>query len=360
MTPTDLPMPGEGIAILSSAKQTITKIGLDSCAAKLLSPGTVLFSSRATIGKLGIITVPMATNQGFVNLSPKPGITSRFLAYSLWNRIDRIKGLAGSTTFKEVSRGNIKKFRLAVPPLPEQEHIVGILDATEELRRSREQADRRTADLIPALFHQMFGDPATNTKGWQVVKVEAIAERVTKGTTPTTLGKTFSETGVPFLRAENLQNGTIDLSQGSLFIDEETDELLSRSRIRENDVLISIAGTIGRMAVTPSSTGHMNCNQAVAIVRPLGKVIPVFLMHCLASAAIQRKMMGATVTGTISNLSLGQIKQVQIPLPPLPLQRDFAARIAGIRVMESGQAASRRRLDDLFQSLLHRAFRGDL
>ena len=83
VTPTDLPMPGAGIAEVYNTADHITERGLRSCAAKLLPVGTVLYSSRATIGKIGIARVPLATNQGFANFTPKPGIESKYLAYAL-------------------------------------------------------------------------------------------------------------------------------------------------------------------------------------------------------------------------------------------------------------------------------------
>jgi type I restriction enzyme, S subunit len=356
-------MPGEGIAILSSAKQTITKIGLDSCAAKLLSPGTVLFSSRATIGKLGIIIVPMATNQGFVNLSPKPGITSRFLAYSLWNRIERIKGLAGSTTFKEVSRGNIKKFRLAVPPLPEQEHIVGILDAAEELRRSREQADHRTADLIPALFHEMFGDPATNPKGWPVFPIAELCAGkygVKAGPFGSALKKDcYTTSGYRVYGQEQVIAGNFSI--GDYFIDQEKFESLKSCEVKPGDLLISLVGTIGRVVVVPSDVVPGIINPRLLKVTPNPEILDsVFLARFLSHASTQESLSQSANGGTMGVLNAGILKKVWVPLPPLPLQRDFAERVAGIQAMEASQVASRRRLDDLFQSLLHRAFRGEL
>ena len=98
VTPTDLPALGEGISELDNTTEAITNEGLSSCSARLLPPGTVLFSSRATIGKVAIAAVPLATNQGFANFIPKSEVESRYLAWCLYQSADRIAGLAGSTT----------------------------------------------------------------------------------------------------------------------------------------------------------------------------------------------------------------------------------------------------------------------
>jgi len=109
LTPTDLPMPGQGIADVFDTANKITDEGLSAISAQLLPVGTVLFSSRATIGKLGISKVPLVTNQGFANFIPKKGVNEKYLAYCLLHFSSNISALAGSTTFKEVTKTSLKK-----------------------------------------------------------------------------------------------------------------------------------------------------------------------------------------------------------------------------------------------------------
>ena len=151
-----------------------------------------------------------------------------------------------------------------------------------------------------------------------------LATLVTKGTTPKTLGYLYTKTGIPFLRAENISDLSVKWSDDALYIDEVTDKALSRSRIFPNDVLISIAGTIGRVGVVPEEAPPLNCNQAVAIVRPGPRVSPRYLAYWLSCGDAQRQIAKAQVTATISNLSLGQISKLEVPLPPLPEQRRIA------------------------------------
>lgn len=156
---------------------------------------------------------------------------------------------------------------------------------------------------------------------WPTYKLGRLCSLVTKGTTPRTLGKEYVSTGIPFLRAENLQGDEIVLNNKTLFIDENTNKLLSRSIIFPDDVLISIAGTIGRCAIVPSDAQTMNCNQAVAIARISGPLERRYLLHWLKTSDAQMQMIGSRVTQTISNLSLTQIKNLKVPLPPISEQR---------------------------------------
>ena len=160
---------------------------------------------------------------------------------------------------------------------------------------------------------------------WPTIALKEESIVITKGTTPTSLGHEFTDNGVPFLRAQNLVDGTISVEADPLYISEDTNKVLKRSKIQPDDVLISIAGTIGRASIVPSNAREMNCNQAVAIVRPSEKVNRRFLLHWLSSRDAISQVSKGKVTGVISNLSLGQIGQLKVPLPPLDEQKRIAA-----------------------------------
>ncbi len=186
---------------------------------------------------------------------------------------------------------------------------------------------------------------------WERVAIGSIAKTVTKGTTPTSIGYDFSDRGIPFLRVNNIQGGELDIDD-ILFINDETDNALKRSRIQPRDVLLSIAGTIGRTAVVPDNAPAMNCNQAVAIIRLEENVSPRYLSHWLNTGDAYRQISGSKVTGTISNLSLGCIKNLEIPLPPIAEQR----RIAAILDKADGVRRKRKEAIALTEELLRSAF----
>ncbi len=174
LTPTDLPMPGKGIADVSDTAGKITGEGLAAISAQLLPVGTVLFSSRATIGKLGISRVPLVTNQGFANFIPKKFVDAKYLAYCLLHYTAEITTLAGSTTFKELTKTALKKYKIPLPALSEQLRIVEIIDQADALRKKRAEADAKAARILPALFYKMFGDPATNPRNWNIKSLSQV------------------------------------------------------------------------------------------------------------------------------------------------------------------------------------------
>jgi type I restriction enzyme S subunit len=186
---------------------------------------------------------------------------------------------------------------------------------------------------------------------WKPIRLETITEVITKGTTPTTLGYDFTESGIPFLRVQNIAGGNVNYEKDTLFIDTKTHASLSRSQIQPGDILVSIAGTIGRAGVVPDNAPPLNCNQAVAIVRPTHQVFRPFLRLWIESSAAQGQIRNSTVTGTISNLSLSQLGNLGIPLPPLAEQRRIAEVLNRAEALRAKRRAALAELDSLTQSL---------
>lgn len=179
----------------------------------------------------------------------------------------------------------------------------------------------------------------------------SLSSLITKGTTPTTLGYAHSDSGIPFLRVQNIFGGQINFKEDTLFIDSNTHTALKRSQIQGGDVLVTIAGTIGRTGVVPHDAPEMNCNQAVAIVRPTQEIERSYLRHWLESQEARSQMLGSTVTGTISNLSLSQLGELRVPLPPLEAQRRIAAILDQAETLRTQRRTALALLDSLTQSL---------
>lgn len=134
-----------------------------------------------------------------ITITAKVLCTIRYLFYFL-NNADLWPKRGGGQPF--ISQGDARKVIVPVAPLADQERIVKLLDEADELRKLRAQADRRTSDFIPALFHEMFGDPDSNPKNWQLVKVKDVARLINgRAFKPSEWGKN----GLPIIRIQNLR-----------------------------------------------------------------------------------------------------------------------------------------------------------
>src|SRR6266571_1371522 len=160
---------------------------------------------------------------------------------------------------------------------------------------------------------------------WRMATVADIAIRVTKGTTPSTISGRFVDRGISFVKVESITaDGRIDADKLA-HIDEATNALLSRSVLEQGDILFTIAGTIGRVALVPASLLPANTNQAVAIVRPNPEaVLPRFLYYVLGDESRVRQAHTRVVQSVQANFSLGELSSLEVPLPPLSEQRAIA------------------------------------
>lgn len=246
------------------------------------------------------------------------------------------------------------------PSLAEQERLVKLLDEADELRKLRTQANRRTADLIPALFHDIFGDAghiAHNIRPLSEVAevVSGVAKgRRFNGQKPVT---------VPYIRVANVQAGYLDLAEIKTIeaLPSEVKELT----LKNGDVLLTEGGDfdkLGRGALWEREIPNcIHQNHVFRVRVDYSKLLPVYFEKFLQTPVAKRYFLGcAKRTTTLASINMTQLRGLPVPVPSLTLQRDFAARVSEIRAMEFQQAASRRRLDDLFHSLLHRAFQGEV
>ena len=155
LTPSQLT--GKLINEISETDEYITEKGFENSSVKLLPPGTVIMSSRATIGETVINKVPMTTNQGFANIiCDENKVFNYYLLYLLRYITPRLKALAGGSTFLEISRTNVRSVNIPVPPLPEQKKISSILSSVDESIEKTDEVIKETKELKKGLMQELF------------------------------------------------------------------------------------------------------------------------------------------------------------------------------------------------------------
>ena len=216
---------------------------------------------------------------------------------------------------------------LPVPDIEEQRNIVKAYKTITDRIALKKQINDNLAETIKAIFKSWFLDFTAlgNVEliqsqyglipnGWRYELLGDLCECVTKGTTPTTLGKDFTETGINFIKGESINDDHSFNKTLFAHIDDETDELLKRSRIYENDIVFTIAGTLGKFALVDSSVVPANTNQAVAIIRT-SKISPETLYSYFIGEWQVEFYKKNTQQAVQANLSLGTIKDLPILLP---------------------------------------------
>jgi len=350
-------MPGKGIADVSDTSGKITEEGLAAISAQLLPVGTVLFSSRATIGKLGISRVPLATNQGFANFIPKNFVDAKYLAYCLLHYTAEITALAGSTTFKEVTKTALKKFKIPLPALSEQRRIVEILDQADALRKKRAEADAKAARILPALFYKMFGDPATNPKGWNIKPLSEFEAQVRYG-----LGQPpkTSTTGVALIRATNISRGTI--SPINMICVDPQDVPLGRNAFLKEDEVLVVRSGVYTGDIAQVTNDWEGCVAGYDLVITPGRYLTgEFVESYLLTPFIQKGYFyNLKARAGQPHLNAAQVSATPFLDIPIDLQVQFSEAVQSIRILRKQQGAVSENLKKTLDVLLHRAFTGDL
>jgi type I restriction enzyme S subunit len=167
---------------------------------------------------------------------------------------------------------------------------------------------------------------------WRQVSLGEITEVITKGTTPTTLGRSFVEQGVAFVKAESIDSNGRLIDSKLAAIDDETHELLARSQLQPDDILFSIAGVIGRTAILRPNDVPANTNQALAIIRvgSTPDVVAAFLYYQIRSEPFLHHSLGRVVQTAQANLSLGMLRNAPVLLPPLSEQVRISSILGSI------------------------------
>jgi len=265
--------------------------------------------------------------------------------------LDQIARRGKGATRQRVNLSDFKTVQIPLPPLSDQERIVRILDEVEALRRLRAQADERCSKLVSALFDEMFGDPED---GWRNDKFGNVGslERGRSQHRPRDESALFGGS-YPFI-----QTGDVANSAGRIttFTQTYSERGLAQSRLWPPGTLcITIAANIARTGIL----GFDACFPDSVVGFIPGDHIAVEYVQAWLQT-IQKALEYEAPQAAQKNINLKTLRELDLIVPSLGLQRTFAARVAEIRQLEAAQAASRQRIDDLFQSLLHRAFQGEL
>ena len=201
---------------------------------------------------------------------------------------------------------------------------------------------------------------------WEYVKLGSLVELITKGTTPTSVGFNFVDNGINFIKIESIAlNGKFIPSKFAK-INSECNSSLKRSQLKAGDILFSIAGALGRTAIVTNDILPANTNQALAIIRLQDERIinKEFLARVLVSESIFNQLSEMKGGVAQQNLSLSQIKDFLIPLPPLPIQKKIVAKLdaifAEIDKATAAAKANAKNAEALFQSYLKQIFEYEL
>ena len=346
VTPAEL----DGKKWISSTERTITDMGVKSAHLQLLPSGTVLLSSRAPIGKIAITTCPMYCNQGFKNLVCKNVILNEFVYWFLFFSTEYLKSLGTGATFKEISKKVVEQVDVPVPPLSEQSRIVEELDLLSNIIEKKRQQLSELDNLAQSIFYDMFGDPVTNEKGWEVKPLKDNVYEMFLGPFGSALKvDSYVEKENAYCMVYEQKHaiqGTLDIL--THYINKDKYDSLKRFAVKPGDFIMSCRGTIGKLYQLPIDAPLGIIHPSLMKIRIKDNIYhSLYFKYMLVKIVANESTNGNCVQMAITAKELGNRR---LPLPPLSLQQLFAKKIEAIEKQKALIKKSIVETEELFNS----------
>lgn len=323
----------------------------------VVEQGDLLVSWSATLdvyrwtGPRGLL------NQHIFKVLPKPGVDPDFLFFALKSVIAELESKTHGSTMKHVVRGDFEGTLIPLPEIHEQQRIVDLLSRAEGIVRLRRQAQQKAAALIPAIFVDMFGDPATNPKGWPMRTVRELVARFEGGKNLQAASE--GSTDFRILKVSAVTSGEYIEAESKPTPDDY--EPPSNHIVREGDMLFSRANTeelVGATAVVRSTNGRTLLPDKLWRFVWAEPVEQAFMLALFQSAHVRQELgkLSSGTSASMRNISQAKLFDLRLPVPPLAQQSAFARHADALVSIQSQQDLALVKAKATFDALLARAF----
>jgi type I restriction enzyme S subunit len=351
--------------IIGYTKQKVTQAALKKL--RILPSDTILLCCTASIGEYALTKIELTTNQQFNGLviKNKKEINPMFLLYFSSTLKDTLTNLSGKTTIDFIPISRLKEIQIPLPPLPEQQRIVSILDeafvAIAKAKANAKQNLKNAKELFESYLQRVFenGD-------WE----QKIIQEVTKVINGFAFAsKDFKSTNT--VKSIKITNVGVKefVEEVDNYLPEKFKDTLQDVQVREGNIVIALTRTIIsaglKVAVVPKSYDGALVNQRVAALVPHEKVIDKrFLYNFLKTDGVAKYVLAHVNTLMQPNLSINDLRTLPIPCPPIEEQQAIVQKLDGLSAeTKKLEAIYQKKIDDLEElkkSILQKAFAGEL
>lgn len=324
ITPAEL---NEDTFYIMDSVRHITEEGKEKTGLSYLPAGTVILSSRAPIGKTAIAGCEMCCNQGFKNLICSDAIYNEYLYFFLKSKTDYLNSLGRGATFKEISKSIVESIEIPLPEVNQQKEIAEKFKKLEQLISLRKQQLAKLDELVKARFVEMFGDVLLNSMQWPEKTLENMADIVSG----ITKGRKTAEADlqeVPYMAVSNVKDGYIDWTTVKTIL--ATRQEIEQYRLMPDDILMTEGGDpdkVGRGAIIKVPLKNsIHQNHIFRVRLDEQEILPSFFAEYLRHQKAKRYFLGcAKQTTGIASINMRQLRALPTLVPPLSLQKQFAA-----------------------------------
>ena len=300
------------------------------------------------IGRKGNINKPLFVESKFWNVDTAFGLSAnqeclipKYLFYFCldynFERHNR------AVTIPSLTKIDLLKVKMLVPPKPTQLSIVSELDKLNELIQIKKEQLKDYDALAQSIFYEMFGDPVENEKGWEVKKLMEICD-VRDGTHDSP--KYVESSNYMLITSKNIVNRAISFDDVNYITEEDYNNINKRSKVDDGDIIMPMIGTIGNPVIVYLDNLHKFSIKNVALIKFFHNtsILNRYLLELMISDSFRKYLLSLNKGGTQKFVALGTIRRMDIILPPLSLQQSFAHKIEQI---ERQKAAVQSTITDL-------------
>ena len=274
---------------------------------------------------------------------------------------------AGGGLQLNLGKKELLSVKIPLPPLPIQKKIAAILDATDEYRQKTKALLEKYDQLTQSIFLDMFGDPVRNEKGWEVKKMGNLSTKILSGNTPKGGKKVYVQKGITFFRSQNVWRNRIDLDDVA-FIDDTTHSKMKNSSLMNGDILMTKTGrfntensSLGRAAMYIGEDNQANVNGHVYLIRLKEDILNEYVLYILTTIQFRDHIRRVCVGGIDKRqLNKGHLEDFPIIRPPIKMQNRFVEQLRVLKKQKLTLQENLLKSEELFQSLLQKAFKGEL
>lgn len=333
-----------------------------------LKTDDVLIGVRGDIGKLAI--VPSEFNDANINaqiallrIEDKNIINPKYLLYAFQEPevLKEIERNQTGSALKQLPINKLKEIKILIQPIETQKKIVEVLDKAQELIDKRKEQIKAMDELVKSRFIEMFGDPITNPKNFDMNKLKDISTYLKRGVSP----KYVDNSNIRVINQKCIYWRDLK-KENCKYYDESFKEKVENVLLRENDILINSTGTgtLGR-CVKFNIVNKYNyiADSHVTVLRSIeGKLNSDFFAALFEFKNVQDTIYRKCVNGSTNQieLSVSKLGEYSIIIPPIELQNQFADFVNQVDKLKSQMETSLKELEDNFNSLMQKAFKGEL
>lgn len=292
---------------------------------------------------------------GFMGLIvPNPSVQGKFVFYNL--RSSQFKHFLNSigegANIKNLRFTDLSKYTISIPPLSTQQSIVSELDSLSQIIADCKETLKDYDALEQSIFYDMFGDPVKNEKGWEVKKLGEVCSKISDGPFGSNLkSEHYVDKGIRVIRLQNIGIGEF-INKDKVFISGNHYNTLIKYTCNSGDIVVGTLGEPNLRACKIPSTIPISIHKAdcVHIVPNTCSILSDYFIALLNIPSFVKNKSNASHGQTRGRISYGQIKEFNIPVPPLSLQQEFASRITAIEQMKAETKEALQEAETLFQA----------